>query len=185
MTRFLLIRHAQASGQSADASLTPQGQVQALHLADQLAAWPITHIVASPYVRAVATIEPLAQRLGLPIRTDSRLVERVLSDAPLDDWQAALRETFIDLDRRYAGGETSREAMQRAVAVLRECAAQAAPLTAIVTHGNLLSLLLRYFDPQVDFATWQQLRNPDVFLLELAPERADGELVASQLYRID
>lgn len=185
MTRFLLIRHAQASGQAADAPLTPQGQVQAQHLAEQLASWPISHIVASPYVRAVATIEPLAQRLDLPIRTDARLVERVLSDAPLDDWQTALRETFNDLDRRFAGGETSREAMQRALAVLRECVAHAAPLTVITTHGNLLALLLHSFDPQVDFATWQQLRNPDVFLLELAPTSAEGELVAALLHRLD
>jgi 2,3-bisphosphoglycerate-dependent phosphoglycerate mutase len=44
--------------------------------------------------------------------------------------------------------------------------------TAVATHGKLLTLLLRSFDPRVGFAEWQALRNPDVFCLSLAPDGA-------------
>lgn len=52
--------------------------------------------MSSPYVRAQQSIVPLAQRLGLPVETEPRLVERVLSAAPLVHWREALRQTFAD-----------------------------------------------------------------------------------------
>jgi broad specificity phosphatase PhoE len=58
--------------------------------------------------------------------------------------------------------------------LVRHCAATGqahdAPLTAdglrqaeVVTHGNLLTLLLRHFDGRSGFETWPALKNPDVF----------------------
>ncbi|MFT8320994.1 MAG: hypothetical protein ABF649_08825 [Bacillus sp. (in: firmicutes)] len=33
----------------------------------------------------------------------------------------------------------------------------------IVTHGNLLALLLNYFDADFGFTQWKELSNPDIF----------------------
>jgi 2,3-bisphosphoglycerate-dependent phosphoglycerate mutase len=33
----------------------------------------------------------------------------------------------------------------------------------IVTHGNLLALLLRHFDDRPGFAAWDALTNPDLY----------------------
>jgi 2,3-bisphosphoglycerate-dependent phosphoglycerate mutase len=38
---------------------------------------------------------------------------------------------------------------------------------AIGTHGNLLALLLNYFDPVIGFDFWSQLSMPDIYQLEL------------------
>ena len=38
---------------------------------------------------------------------------------------------------------------------------------SIVTHGNLLALLLRHFDGRVGFAAWEALTNPDVYRVTL------------------
>jgi 2,3-bisphosphoglycerate-dependent phosphoglycerate mutase len=54
-------------------------------------------------------------------------------------------------------------ATQRAVAALEEIERHAANNAAVATHGNLLTLLLRHFDPRVGFADWQALANPDIF----------------------
>lgn len=35
----------------------------------------------------------------------------------------------------------------------------------IVTHGNILSLLLHYINNEFGFNGWKKLKNPDVFLL--------------------
>ncbi|GJD19749.1 hypothetical protein RIVM261_047050 [Rivularia sp. IAM M-261] len=61
------------------------------------------------------------------------------------------------------GGESSRNAMQRAVAVVDEIVQHDATVTVLVTHGNLMTLLLKHFNEQIGFAQWQSLTNPDVY----------------------
>ena len=175
MQTLYLIRHCQAAGQAPDAPLTPAGEQQAVALAAALAPFAIEQIVSSPYVRATQSVTPLAELLDLPIRTDARLVERVLSGAPLDDWQSALRATFDDAELAFPGGETSRAATERAVAACAAALAQGAGVLALASHGNLLGLLLRHFNPTLGFAEWQAMRNPDVYRVVLgggAPEVA-------------
>ena len=91
----------------------------------------------------------------------------MLSGAPLDDWVTALRASFDDFELAFPGGETSRAATERAVAACTEALAQGARTLALASHGNLLSLLLRHFNPRFGFAEWQALRNPDVYRIVL------------------
>src|SRR4051794_2480754 len=100
------VRHCQATGQERDAPLTELGQHHALALAERYRDVPVGRIISSPFVRAVETIRPLSERLGLTVELDERLVERVLSLAPLDNWRERLAETFIDLNLSF-GGESS------------------------------------------------------------------------------
>jgi 2,3-bisphosphoglycerate-dependent phosphoglycerate mutase len=164
-----LIRHCESSAQHPDAPLTSIGRAQATALADRLASLPIDRIVSSPFLRAVQSIAPLAERLGLPVDVDARLAERILSTVELPHWKAALRACFDDPDLSFAGGESSRSATQRAVAAIEDIRAHAARVTAVVTHGKLLTLLLKNFDPRVGFAEWQALTNPDIFCLSCRP----------------
>ena len=55
--------------------LTKAGRRQAEALADRLADAGVKTLWSSPYVRCVQSLEPLAERLGLPIETDERLAE--------------------------------------------------------------------------------------------------------------
>ena len=109
-----IVRHCKAAGQQPEAGLTADGHLQAKKLAEQLSLLPIGRIISSPFMRAKQSIAPLAGRLGLPIATDKRLAERILAAGDLPDWLAALKLSFDDLDRCFAGGESSRAAMQRA-----------------------------------------------------------------------
>lgn len=163
-----LIRHCKTTGQEPDAALTAEGKRQAEELAEFLSEAPIARIVSSPFVRAVQSVAPLAHRLGVPIETDPRLQERVLSDRPLPNWREQLRQTFEQLDLRLPGGETSREAMQRARAAVQDILRP--PLTgavAVVSHGNLSTLLLKLFDDTLGFSTWEHMTTPDVFCLHI------------------
>jgi 2,3-bisphosphoglycerate-dependent phosphoglycerate mutase len=168
-----IVRHCKAAGQHPDAALTPDGVAQATQLAERLAQLPVERLISSPLLRATQSIAPLAQCLGLPIIADARLAERVLSGVDLPDWPTALQSTFDDLDRCFEGGESSRAAMRRAAAVAGECAVHASDTTLLVTHGNLMALLLKHFDQRVGFAEWQRLTNPDVYRVLLAPDRAE------------
>lgn len=160
---IFVIRHCQASGQEADAPLTSLGKLQAEHLANVLRQSGIERIISSPFTRAIQSIEPLAQRSNVGIELDERLVERHLSSSPLTDWYTKLQETFVDFDLCFEGGESSRVAMQRAVDVLEGVLQGTAKRIAIVSHGNLTTLLLKHFDDNIGFETWERLSNPDVF----------------------
>jgi broad specificity phosphatase PhoE len=55
--------------------LSADGVQMARDAADALTGRGVTHLVASPLQRAQETAEPIAERLGLPVHTDERLLE--------------------------------------------------------------------------------------------------------------
>ena len=96
-----LIRHADALDRAGWTQpdrirpLSERGAAQAQLIADRLAPRPIVRLLSSPYARCVATLEPLAGRLGLALeeadylaeghgisRVTSRLLEDALSCGP-------------------------------------------------------------------------------------------------------
>jgi 2,3-bisphosphoglycerate-dependent phosphoglycerate mutase len=165
-----LVRHCQATGQEPDAPLTEIGQQQAIALAGWLSDVSIGRIISSPFVRAYQSIAPLSEHLGLTIEVDDRLVERVLSPVPLDDWRQRLAETFIDLDLSFGEGESSRTAMMRGISVVDRAMQQTTDPVVIVTHGNLMTLILKHFNERVGYTEWENLQNPDVYCIQVSGE---------------
>lgn len=55
--------------------LSERGQAMAATVADFVADLDITYLVSSPLQRARETATPIAERLGLPVHTDDRLLE--------------------------------------------------------------------------------------------------------------
>jgi 2,3-bisphosphoglycerate-dependent phosphoglycerate mutase len=161
-----IVRHCQAVGQEANAPLTSEGNLQAIALADLLFGFGIERVISSPFIRAYQSIAPLAERLGLSIEIDNRLTERVLCATPLADWRERLAESFTNLDLYLDGGESSRGAMARGIAVIDEVLQQEASKIAIVTHGNLMALILKHFDDRIGYADWEKLSNPDVYRVQ-------------------
>ncbi len=165
MGEIYIIRHCLAQGQSQDASLTQEGKKQAESLVDFFKDIKIDRILSSPFLRAIQSIEPLSTKNNITIEIEERLSERLLSTRDLPDWYEKLQATFIDLDLTFDGGESSKEAMNRIVNVVEEAFALNVASTVIVSHGNIISLLLKYYDKDVDFQNWKNLSNPDIFLL--------------------
>lgn len=162
-----VVRHCQAEGQEPAASLTERGRCQAEALCTFLVRLNVNRIVSSPFARAVESIRPLSVRLGIPVETDQRLVERTLSTVPLADWREQPRTSFQDLDRVIGGGESSRAAMQRASAVLADILGHPAKRTVVVTQGNLMALMLKTFDGRIGFDLWERLTCPDVYAVKV------------------
>jgi len=179
--RVYLVRHCRTSGQAADRPLTPEGEAQALELAEFLAPLGIERIVSSPYARAVRSIAPLAERLGLHVETDERLAERVLSSEPMEDWEERMRTSYDEMDRALPGGETSRAAIARGAAAVEEILQGAANVTVAVSHGNLLSLLLGHYGfhagGSAGYEAWRVMSNPDVYRLEREGGRTTVERI--------
>ncbi|EIT85791.1 phosphoglycerate mutase [Fictibacillus macauensis ZFHKF-1] len=171
MNTLYLVRHCQATGQEALAPLTIEGSKQAQALCHFFKNKPIDQIISSPFKRAVDTIAPLARLRNLPLHTDDRLSERILSPQDRDDWLMQLERTFEDLDYVLEGGESSQTAINRITAVMNEQRQNDATTSLIlVTHGNLLSLLLKSVGYHKGFQDWRKLTNPDVFKISFKPE---------------
>lgn len=83
------VRHAHAGNRSqwkgpdADRPVSDRGAAQAQALADQLADAGIGRIVASPTERCIQTVAPLADRLGLEVRTRKLLAADADPDAAI------------------------------------------------------------------------------------------------------
>jgi 2,3-bisphosphoglycerate-dependent phosphoglycerate mutase len=160
-----LVRHCQATGQAADAPLTSEGTNQAEALADFLSEARIGRIVSSPFARALESIKPLSTRLNIEVKSDARLIEAALSTTNYSDWHDKLRETFSDFELCFEGGESSRAATTRATAAVNDALLLDMNSVAVVTHGRLLTLILKRFDSKYGFEEWQHLTTPDVFRL--------------------
>jgi len=76
-----------------------------------------------------------------------------------------LRNTFNDLELRYEGGESSKAAMHRVLSVVQDVKNSGFNNVVLVTHGNLMSLLLKHYDNEFGYGEWEALSNPDVYIL--------------------
>lgn len=166
MPTIYLVRHCSASGQEPDAPLTQAGKQQAFSLYEFFRHIPIERIISSDYDRAVESIAPLARMRNLPIETEPKLRERILALEPREDWLALLRRSFKDDSFKLPDAESGFEATHRILSVIQRATESGSP-TIIVTHGNLLALLLQHIDPRFGFETWRTLSNPDVYQLEI------------------
>ena len=166
---LLLVRHSEATGQEPEAPLTSEGYEQAEALAVLLRQEPIDRIVSSPFRRARETIAPFAERRGLVVHTDARLSERRLSERPIASWRDIVRSSFTDLEARAPGGESGRETLDRGWAAIEETLAAGHRLPLLVSHGQLLALVLHSLQPDFGYPGWESLRNPDVFRLSGPP----------------
>ena len=166
--KIYLIRHCEATGQAPEAELTGRGKGQAEELAEHLKDESITRIISSPYLRAIQSIAPFSALKEIEIETDDRLVERKLSEGDLPDWLQKLENSFEDLDLKFNGGESSNEAMKRATQVINNISEDEDNIATVVTHGNLLTLILKHFNDEIGFEHWKNLRNPHVWLLDFS-----------------
>jgi 2,3-bisphosphoglycerate-dependent phosphoglycerate mutase len=165
---LFLIRHAHTDYSPDEMrGLSVSGHAAAQRVANLLARCDVSRIVSSPYTRAVQTVQPLAERLGLPVHIEPDLRERKLCAEVVDDAQRRLEVLWRDFDFCYAGGESSTAAQARVRDAIDRIAQQAnGRNVAIASHGNALASFLRTLDPRVDFSFWARMSMPDVYAVE-------------------
>lgn len=177
MKTIYLVRHAKAEGQPFHAPLTEAGESQAVQLAAFLENRSVQAIYSSPFVRALETIKPFAERSGLLIQEDDRLGERILSDQDLPDWMERLKESFEDFTLSLPGGESNQMAMDRAKNFIDEVMEKKDDHIVCVSHGNLTTLLLRLFDETYGYDDLFALSNPDVYIVKVEENSASVQRI--------
>ena len=159
MTVVLLIRHAHTdtagtrlTGWSRGVHLNERGRREATTLAERLDGVPIAAVYASPLERCRETASPLARARGLSISA-----RRGLLEVDYGEWTgrtiAGLRRTKLwrvvqhaPSRVRFPGGESLLDVQARAVAeVERIAAAHARDTVAVVTHADVVRLLVAHY----------------------------------------
>lgn len=168
--KVYVVRHCKATGQEAEAALTMAGADQAKALVPFFSQLGIEQIISSPYERAIATVRPFVEASKTPFSLDPSLEERRLGEC--QDWMEDLRRSFDQEHLTFTGGESTYEATLRVRALYDRLPRSKTHL--LVTHGNLMMLLLRSFDKeQFGYEAWNRLSNPDLYLIEDKGGRRD------------
>jgi len=159
MALFHLVRHAShdligkvLTGRAPGLGLSKRGAAEAAALEQRLTDSDIVEIRSSPLERAMETARPIAQRLGLEIVPDPRLVEvdfggwtglpfEQLRQRP--DWR---RWNSFRSAGRPPGGETIAQVQARLAAALTELAERhPSGGVVLVSHGDVIRAALAYW----------------------------------------
>ncbi len=138
-------------------------------------------VYSSPYRRAIQTVEGIAKYIGKEIKTIEDFKERILAEKPVEDFTEAITQVWDDYDFSWSGGESNRVAQKRGVnATLDVLESNKGKNVVIGTHGNIMVLIMNFFDSKYGFEFWNQLEMPDIYKLTFDREKL---LSAQKLWR--
>ncbi|WP_277471066.1 MULTISPECIES: histidine phosphatase family protein [unclassified Paenibacillus] len=167
-----LIRHAESpyvAGKELERGLSPKGQRDAERAKVILHNRVIDCFYSSPYARAVLTITPLAQERMRKIQLINDLRERTIGDIADTGFYEAKRLVYQDFTFSFPHGESSERAQKRGIQVVEQLLTQhKGKSVAIGIHGDIMTLMLHYFDPHYDFDFWQSTSMPDIYKAEFS-----------------
>lgn len=174
MTQLLLIRHANVVRDPAVPSrewrLSENGRFRTKQLAAQLTIHP-TRLITSTEAKAMATGQILASVWGVPCTASPNLHEHDRQGTPyLTDKEAfdnIIKQFFSQPDELVFGNETATQALTRfKTAVFTQIKKYPTDTLGIVSHGTVMTLLIKHIKPALDpFTFWQSLSMPDVYEL--------------------
>ncbi|MFD0868495.1 Phosphoglyceromutase [Chlamydia abortus] len=181
-TTIYMVRHAKAPyifGQEQTRGLSEEGLAAARKVADILAEVEVDYIISSNYRRAVQTVQNLAERKGLPVIEFDQLRERAIIgleyEAEWEDLLKAIEKSFADPDFALEGGESTREAQQRAIPVIEELLNDHRGQNIVVgTHGNIMTIIMNYYNKEFGFDFWRSISMPDIYKLTFTGNRLES-----------
>lgn len=170
-TTIYMVRHAESpytEGNERTRGLTLEGKMNAGKITDILKDEGINIIISSPYARAVLTVERLAGELDLDIQIFEDLRERHFSDRMItnEEFMPAMKRMFDDPAYALPGGESNTVCQERSVGVMKYILEEyKGKKIAIGTHGNVMTLMMNYFDTTYGWDFMIQTKKPDIYKL--------------------
>ena len=191
LMNLVLVKHAQPILDAAVPAslwrLSPEGEVQARHLARRLEEFRPLFLASSSEPKAMRTGEIVAAALGVPMRAVPGLEEfdrpalPLMSPAAHEELNAPI---FDDPSVVVLGRESGAQALARftaGVTMALDSASQAGNLV-IVAHGTVISLFVAAHNDIDPKALWKRLTCPSYvvvrlpgFVLERVVEHAGNE----------
>ncbi|WP_207588401.1 histidine phosphatase family protein [Halomontanus rarus] len=175
-TTLYFVRHAHSPyvpNKEAERGLSEQGRRDASRVARILTEYDIDVVVSSPYARAVETVQETAEAVDTEVITESGFRERTLAENHVEDFEEAITRVWRDPSFSWEGGESNEVAQGRGIETVERTLERWGGKDIVIgTHGNILTLILNYFDETYDFEFWQQLAMPDVYQVTFEKDRS-------------
>lgn len=169
MTNLYFVRHAHSiySPDERERPLSAQGLLDAKKVTSLLRNENIDHVISSPYKRAMQTVEGIAQLFDKEIIIEEDFRERMLSEDPVEDFKFAIEKVWEDPTFSWKGGESNQIAQARGVNAALHLVKQYEGKNIVIgTHGNILVLIMNFFDAKYNFDFWKSLQLPDIYRLQ-------------------
>ncbi|RFB14753.1 histidine phosphatase family protein [Bacillus sp. HNG] len=167
-TNLYFVRHAHSiyTPEELTRPLSEKGKADALRVTSILANEKIDVVISSPYKRAIQTVEGVADYIYQNVIIIDDFKERKLSEGPVADFESAIRKVWEDERFSWAGGESNLIAQKRGVEATHSVLETHEGKNIVIgTHGNLMVLIMNYFDKKYDFSFWSELDMPDIYKL--------------------
>ncbi|TYS18623.1 histidine phosphatase family protein [Rossellomorea vietnamensis] len=168
VTAIYFVRHAHSvyTPDELGRPLSEKGMEDTEKITEILAEEDIDVFLSSPYLRAAQTIEGAAEQYKKEIIHREGFKERTLSEVPASDFASAISRVWEDWTFSWEGGESNQEAQARGVDSLYKVLAEFKEKKVVIgTHGNIMVLIMNYFDKKYDFNFWKTLDMPDIYKL--------------------
>lgn len=189
MTIIYFVRHAHSTytKEERERPLYEKGHLDAENVTHLLKDKHIDVVISSPYKRAIQTVQGIANTYHVSIEIEEDLRERLLSSEPVADFNDAIENVWEDWSFAYEGGESNDVAQRRAVICMQNILKKYEDKNIVIgTHGNIMVLLMNYFDSKYDFQFWKTLHMPDVYKLTFDNNRfISAERIQSTDYQIN
>lgn len=178
-TNVYFVRHAHSTYTPDEMGrpLSNKGFADAKIVTELLKNEGIDVVYSSPYKRAIQTVDGIANYLNREVQIIEGFKERKLAEKPVADFEMAITKVWQDFTYSWPGGESNLVAQRRGVAAtLQVLDHHQGENVVIGTHGNIMVLIMNYFDKKYGFDFWGTLSMPDIYKLSFR----DGKLIAVQ-----
>ncbi|MFE8697574.1 histidine phosphatase family protein [Cytobacillus sp. FJAT-53684] len=168
LTNIYFVRHAHSTYTPDELGrpLSTKGLADAERITEILENEKIDIIISSPYKRAIQTVEGVAKFLEKEVIIEKGLKERTLSVKPVENFKVAISKGWEEPAFSLEGGESNIIAQKRGIkAILRVIEMYEGKNIAVGTHGNIMVLIMNYFDEKYGFSFWEDLDMPDIYKL--------------------
>ncbi|MGD6876437.1 histidine phosphatase family protein [Bacillus infantis] len=168
LTNLYFVRHAHSPYTPDELArpLSSRGFADAERITGVLEKENIDIVISSPYRRAVQTVEGVANVIGKEVIIEDGFKERYLSAKPVEDFTLAITKVWKEPYFSWEGGESNIDAQKRGVkATLKVLEKFEGKNIAAGTHGNIMVLIMNYFDKKYGFSFWKNLNMPVVYKL--------------------
>lgn len=168
MTNLIFVRHAHSnySQDELGRTLSEKGFIDARRVTEILTSYEIDKVISSPYKRAIQTVEGIAESFEKEIEIMEGFKERILSIEPVENFPLAISKVWEDDDFSWKGGESNKQAQKRGIEATIKILNEYKGKTVVVgTHGNIMTLIMNYFNKRYDFTFWKNLDMPDIYQL--------------------
>ena len=173
MKKFILLRHCKAemSGEDHLRKLDSEGIVQSVSVCEKLEKMvkKDVKIYSSPFIRAVETVKPLADKLKIDIIQSDELKEIKIGKSEKLTKHEIINEMWKDKEFKVDNGESQIEKFKSMEYFLNKMFDNSSNEDVIiVTHGNLLGIILKfYFNRPFGFDDWKIMSMPDLYELSI------------------